>query len=150
QQRIATEPHTRLRYFCSPHHQDSALHPSIAQLEHAANFAPDDTPEAKLNKLEALLAPTMPPQEHVALLAELLSIPTAARRYPILTLTPQRKKEKTFEALLRQLEALARQRPVLMVLEDVHWIDPSSLELLSLTIDAVPSWPALVLVTFRS
>src|SRR5262252_1372634 len=122
QERIENEPYTRLRYFCSPHHQDSALHPIIAQLERAAGFEREDTPEVKLDKL-AVLAPASP--EDGALLAELLSLPTAGR-FPPLQLAPQRKKEKTFEALLRQLEGLARQRPVLMLFEDVHWIDPSS------------------------
>jgi class 3 adenylate cyclase len=110
-ERIENEPHTRVRYFCSPHHQDSALHPSIAQLERAAGFEREDTPEVKLDKLQ-LLAPASP--EDGALLAELLSLPTE-RRFPPLQLTPHRKKEKTFEALLRRLEGLARQRPVLML-----------------------------------
>ena len=146
QERLQNEPHTRLRYFCSPHHQDSALHPTIAQLERAAGFERDDTPERKLDKLAALLAPASP--EDGALLAELLSLPTEGR-FPPLQLTPQRKKEKTFEALLRQLEDLARQGPVLMLFEDVHWIDPSSRELLDLVIERVPRLPVLLLVTFR-
>ena len=100
-----------MRYFCSPHHQDSALHPIIAQLERAAGFEREDTPEVKLDKL-AVLAPASP--EDGALLAELLSLPTVGR-VPPLEFSPQRKKEKTFEALLRRLEGLARQRPVLML-----------------------------------
>ena len=146
QERLQNEPHTRLRYFCSPHHQDSALHPTIAQLGRAAGFERDDTPERKLDKLAALLAAASP--EDGALLAELLSLPTEGR-FPPLQLTPQRKKEKTFEALLRQLEDLARQGPVLMLFEDVHWIDPSSRELLDLVIERVPRLPVLLLVTFR-
>jgi predicted ATPase len=145
-ERIENEPHTRLRCFCSPHHQDSALHPSIAQLERAAGFEREDTPEVKLDKL-AVLAPASP--EDGALLAELLSLPTEGR-LPSLQLTPQRKKEKTFAALLRQLEALARQRPVLMLFEDVHWIDPSSRELLDLLVERVARLPVLLLVTFRT
>ena len=148
QERIANEPHTRLHYFCTPHHQHSALHPVIAQLERAADFEREDSPDIKLGKLEALLAPTSPPGEDVALLAELLSIPTADR-YPALDLTPERKKEKTFEALLRQLELLARRRPVLMVYEDVHWVDPTSREALSLTVEWARSWPILLLITLR-
>ncbi|CAN7707041.1 AAA family ATPase [Mesorhizobium sp. LjNodule214] len=146
QERIQNEPHTRLRYFCSPHHQDSALHPTIAQLERAAGLERDDPPEAKLDKLAALFAPVSP--EDVALLAELLSLPTEGR-FPPLQLTPQRKKEKTFDALLRRLEDLARQGPVLMLFEDVHWIDPSSRELLDLVIERVPRLPVLLLLTFR-
>jgi predicted ATPase len=143
-ERIENEPHARRRYFCSAHRQDTALHPIIAQLERTAGFEPEDTPEVKLDKL-AVLAPASP--EEGALLAELLSLPTG--RFPPLQLSPQRKKEKTFEALLRQLEALARQRPVLMIFEDLHWIDPSSRELLDLVVERVPRLPVLVLVTFR-
>ncbi|MER8957228.1 AAA family ATPase [Mesorhizobium sp. M0833] len=146
QERIQNEPHTRLRYFCSPHHQDSALHPTIAQLERAAGLERDDPPERKLDKLAGLLAPASP--QDGALLAELLSLPTEGR-FPPLQLTPQRKKEKTFDALLRQLEDLARQGPVLMLFEDVHWIDPSSRELLDLVIERVPRLPVLLLLTFR-
>jgi class 3 adenylate cyclase len=148
QERIANEPHTRLRCFCSPHHQDSALHPTIAQLERAARFVREDTPETKLQKLEALLAPTMPPDEDVALLAALLSIPTN-NRFPAPNLTPQRQKQKTFEALLRQLAVLARRQPVLMIFEDVHWIDPSSRELLDLIVERVRCLPVLLIVTLR-
>ena len=104
-ERIAAEPHTRLRYFCSPHHQDSALYPVIAQMERAAGFAHADAPAARLAKLQALLAATAPPMEDVALIAELHSLPSADLAPP-LDLTPQRKKEKTFEALLRQVEGL--------------------------------------------
>ena len=146
QERIGNEPHTRLRYFCSPHHQDSALHPTIAQLGRAAGFERDDTPERKLDRLAALLVLASP--EDRALLAELLSLPTEGR-FPPLQLTPQRKKEKTFEALLRQLEYLATQGPVMMLYEDVHWIDPSSRELLDLVIERVPRLPVLLVVTFR-
>jgi len=145
QERIENEPLTRMRYFCSPQRQDSALHPFIAQLERAAGFEREDTVEVKLDKL-TVLAPVSP--EDGALLAELLSLPTEGR-FPPLQLTPQRKKEKTFEALLRQLEALARQRPVLMLFEDVHWIDPSSRELLDLVVEHVRRLPVLLLVTFR-
>ena len=150
QNRLAGEPHTRLRYFCSPHHQDSALHPTIAQLERAAGLAREDTPEIKLTKLEALLAATQPSNEDMALLAELLSIPAAATdRYPAPNLTPQRKKEQTFEALLRRLAMLTRQRPVLMVFEDVHWVDPTSREQLDLVVGRVQRLSALLLITFR-
>jgi predicted ATPase len=145
EERIENESHTRLRYFCSPHRQDSALHPFIAQLERAAGFEHADTPEGKLDKL-AVLAPASP--EDGALLAELLSLPTEGR-FPPLQLTPQSKKEKTFAALLGQLGALARQRPVLMLFEDVQWIDPSSRELLDLLVERVPRLPVLLLVTFR-
>src|SRR5438067_13646724 len=111
-EQIGSEPHTRLRYFCSPHHQDSALYPFIAQLERAAGFGRDDTVEAKLGKLRALLAPGTRDDDDIALLTELLSLPSSTAD---LNLSPQRKREKLFEALLSQLEAEARRRPVLMV-----------------------------------
>src|SRR6266702_1724914 len=114
QERIQGEPHTRLRYFCSPHHQDSSLYPFIAQLQRAASFEREDTPGARLDKLRALLSPASPPDEDGAILAELLSIPTGARCLPM-ALTPQRKKEKSFDALVRQLEGLARRHPIMMV-----------------------------------
>ena len=143
---IESEPHTRLRYFCSPHHQDSALYPFIAQLERAAGFARDDTVDAKLGKLRALLAPGTRDDDDIALLSELLSLPSSAAD---LNLSPQRKREKLFEALLNQLEAEARRRPVLMVFEDAHWIDPTSRELLDLTVDRVRHLPVLLAITFR-
>src|SRR6266403_5119034 len=143
---IETEPHTRVRYFCSPHHQDSALYPFIAQLERAAGFTRDDAVEEKLGKLRALLAPGARDDDDIALLSELLSLPSSAAD---LNLSPQRKREKLFEALLGQLEAEARHRPVLMVFEDAHWIDPTSRELLDLTVDRVRRLPVLVAITFR-
>src|SRR5271165_733898 len=143
---INPEPHTRLRYFCSPHHQDSALYPFIAQLERAAGFARDDTAEARLGKLRALLALGAPDDDDFALLSELLSLPSSAAD---LNLSPQRKREKLFEAVLNQLEAEAQHRPVLMVFEDAHWIDPTSREILDLTVDRVRRLPVLLAITFR-
>ena len=145
-ERLFGEAHARLRYFCSPHHQESALHPFIAQLERAAGFAREDTVETRLDKLQALVAPASPSIEDLALLAELLSLP-AELRYPQLTLSPQAKKEKTFVALLRQLEWLAALQPVLFICEDVHWIDPSSRELLDRTLELTASLPVLLVIT---
>jgi class 3 adenylate cyclase/predicted ATPase len=146
--RLYAEPHIRLRYFCSPYCRDSALYPFIDQLWHAAEFARDDPPEAKLEKLEGVLARAAPPDEDVALLADLMSLP-ASERHPLPNLSPQRKKERTLEALIRQLEGLARQQPVLMVFEDAHWVDPTSRELLDLTIERIRNLPVLLIVTFR-
>ena len=149
QERLGGEPHTRLRYFCSPHHQDSALYPIITQLERAAGFRREDTDEQRLDKLEAVLAQaTNDLSEAVPLLADLLSIPTGDR-YPPLDLTPQKRKEKTLQALLAQVEGLAARQPVLMVFEDVHWSDPTTRELLDLLIDRVPTLPVLLIITFR-
>ena len=124
---IEGEPLTRLRYFCSPHHQDSALYPFIVQLERAAGFARDDTAVEKREKMRKLLASRARGDDEVELLAELLSLPNSAAD---LNFSPQRKRQKLFEASLHQLEAIARARPVLMLFEDAHWIDPSSRELL--------------------
>ena len=148
-ERLSGEPYTRLRYFCSPHHQDSALYPTIAQLERAAGFRREDTDEQRLAKLEAVLAQgTNDLSEAVPLLADLLSIPTGDR-YPPLNLTPQKRKEKTLHAQLAQLEGLVARQPVLMVWEDVHWSDPTTRESLDLLIDRVPALRVLVLITFR-
>jgi class 3 adenylate cyclase/predicted ATPase len=148
EERLHAEAHLRLRYFCSPYHQDSALFPFIDQLGRASGFTRDDMPAAKLDKLEALLARAEPPDEDVAFFADLLSLP-GSERHPLPNLSPQRKKERTLEALLRQLEGLAHRQPVLMVFEDAHWIDPTSRELLDLTVERVRGLPVLLIVTFR-
>jgi predicted ATPase/class 3 adenylate cyclase len=142
------EPHARLRYFCSSHHQNSALFPFIAQLERSAGFERDETPSAKLTKLEALIAANAGAEGDFPLLAELLSLPSSDRYAP-LDLTPQRKKEKTFEALLRLLAALVQQLPVVMIFEDLHWADATSRELLDLIIERVATMPVLLIATFR-
>jgi predicted ATPase len=146
-QRIAGEPHTGLRYFCSPHHQDSALYPFITQLEHAAGFARDDTNATKLDKLEALLGDGAEPGD-LWLIAEMLSL-SGGGRFPPLDLSPQRKKERTLTALLHQLQALARRQPVLMIFEDLHWIDPTSREVLDLTVEKITELPVLLVATYR-
>jgi predicted ATPase len=147
-ERLANEPHTRLRDFCSPQHTDSALYPVISQMERAASFAYEDTPQRKLDKLDALLAQTFTPQQHAALFAEMLSLPDD-RRYPTLELTPQQRREQTLEALTAQVAVLARSNPVLMIFEDAHWIDPSSLEVLGRTVDRLKTLRLLLIVTYR-
>src|SRR5262244_1390105 len=144
---IAGEPHTRLRYQCSPYHRDSVLQPFVVALGRAARLAAEDPAERQLDKLEAILAPT-----HIAetapLVASLLSIPTG-QRYPPLALSAAQQRRLTLAALLDQLEALARQKPVLMLFEDAHWADATSLEVLDLTVERVRALPVLVLITFR-
>jgi class 3 adenylate cyclase/tetratricopeptide (TPR) repeat protein len=148
-ERLANDPHIRLRYFCSPHHQDSALYPSITQLERAAGFRRDDTDEQRLSKLETVLAQaTNDLGEVVPLMADLLSIPTGDR-YPPLNLSPQKRKEKILQAQLAQLEGLAARQPVLMVFEDIHWSDPTTRESLDLLIDRLPNLRVLAILTFR-
>ena len=135
-ERLAGEPHTRLRYFCSPQHTDSALYPIIGQMERAAGLAYDDKPQAKLDKLNAVLAQTSTSPEDAALFAEMLSLPNDGR-YPTLELAPDQRRQRTLEALTSQLAGLARQRPVLMIFEDAHWVDPTSLEVLGRTVDRI-------------
>jgi class 3 adenylate cyclase/predicted ATPase/ABC-type transport system involved in cytochrome c biogenesis ATPase subunit len=144
---VADEPHTRLRYQCSPYHRDSVLHPFVVALGRAAHLAAEDPAETQLEKLEALLAPARI-AETAPLFASLLSIPTGGR-YPPLTLSAAQQRRLTLAALLDQLEALARQKPVLMLFEDVHWADASSLEVLDLTVERVRALPVLALLTFR-
>jgi NADH-quinone oxidoreductase B subunit len=147
-ERLGNAPHTRLRYFCSPQHTDSAFHPIINQMERAAHLAHDDDATAKLDKLDALLAQTSTPRQAAALLAELLSLPNDGR-YPALDLAPQQRRQKTIEALISQVEVLTRSSPVLMIFEDAHWSDPSSLELLGRTLDRIATLPVVLIVTFR-
>jgi len=147
-ERLGAEPSTRLRYFCSPQHTDSAFYPIIGQMEHAAGFMRDDAPQARLDKLDALLARTLTSIQDAALLAELLSL-TNDGRYPALDLTAQQRRQRTMEALTAQLAGLASRQPVLMIFEDVHWIDPTSLEVLSRTMDRIKALPALLVITFR-
>jgi class 3 adenylate cyclase/predicted ATPase len=148
-ERLSGEPQTRLRLFCSPHHQDTALYPSITQLERAAGFRRDDTDEQRLTKLEAVLALAANDLgEAVPLLADLLSIPTGDR-YPALDLTPQKRREKTLRSLVAQVEGLAARQPVLLVVEDAHWADPTSLELFDLIVERASRLPLLAIVTFR-
>jgi class 3 adenylate cyclase/predicted ATPase len=147
QETLEGEPHTTLRWFCSLYRQDSALHPVVSHLEHAAQFDRDDRAQEKLNKLRAVLALPSAGQD-LMLLAELLSIPTGDQ-YPPLGLTPHQKKEKTFEALLRQIELRARLQPLLMVYEDAQWSDPTSREWLDLVVRRMAALPVLLLITFR-
>ena len=147
-ERLAGDPHTRLRYFCSPQHTDSALYPIIGQMERAAGLARDDAPRAKLDKLDAVLAPTSTSIEDAALFAAMLSLPNEGR-YPTLDLDPPQRRQRTMEALVSQVEALARRKPVLMIFEDAHWTDPTSLEVFGRMVDRIAGLRTLLVVTFR-
>ena len=147
-ERLASEPHARLRHFCSPQHMDSALYPIISQMERAAGYAHDDTPQAKLDKLDALLTQSIASRLDAALFAEMLSVPNDGR-YPKRELTPQQRRQGTLEALTARLEKLSSRHPVLMIFEDIHWIDPTSLEMLNRTVDRIKTLPVLLIVTFR-
>jgi class 3 adenylate cyclase/predicted ATPase len=142
------EPHMRLRFFCSPQHTNSALHPAVGQMERAAGLARDDALPTKLDKLDVLLRQASTSAEDAALLAEMLSLPNDGR-YPRLELTPRQRREKTMDALIRQSEALSGSVPLLVVLEDAHWADPSSLELFGRLMNWIATHRVLLIVTFR-
>jgi class 3 adenylate cyclase/predicted ATPase len=145
---VSAKPHA-LRYFCSPHHQSSPLHPFIEHLERAAGFDLHDTAERKLDKLETLLGPgTMEIGAAAPIIAALLSIPVGDRYAP-LAMSAQHQKELTFQVLFDQLAGIAARQPVLILFEDAHWIDPSSVELLRFVMEHLGSMPVLLLVTFR-
>jgi DNA-binding winged helix-turn-helix (wHTH) protein/tetratricopeptide (TPR) repeat protein len=145
---LATEQHMHLRYFCSAQRADSALYPIIGQMERAAGLARDDTPQGKLDKLDAMLVETSTPLQDTALFAEMLSLPNDGR-YPALELAPRQRRERTLDALNWQMEALSRSSPVLMIFEDVQWIDPTSLEALGRAVDRIRVLRVLLIVTFR-
>ena len=147
-ERVASEPHTRLRYFCSPQHTDSAFYPIVSQMERAAGLAHDDLPRARLDKLDTLLAVTATSREDAALFAEMLSLPNDSR-YPVRELDPRQRRQKTMEALIGHIEAASRQSAVLMILEDAHWADPSSLEAFGRLVDRIDRLRVLLFVTFR-
>src|SRR5262245_29813137 len=147
-ERLAAEPHTRLRYFCSSQHTDSAFHPIIGQMERAAGLTPGDTPQARLDKLDALLAQTRTSIQDAALFAELLSLPNDGR-YPALELPPAQRRPRPLEALVSQIKALTRSSPALILFEDANWTDPTSLEALGRIVDLIVTLPVLLVVTFR-
>jgi class 3 adenylate cyclase/predicted ATPase len=147
-ERLRGQPYIRQRCFCSPYRQDSALYPFIDQIGRAAELTPADPPGAQIKKLEALLARASTSEEDAAFLTDLLSLP-APRRQLAPNLSPQRKKERTLEALIRRLENLAHRQPLVMVFEDAQWVDPTSRELLDLVVERVRNLPVLLIVTFR-
>ncbi len=147
-ERLSGEPLTRLRYFCSPHHADSALYPIIAQMERAAGFVHNDNVQRKLDKLDALLTQTATSTEDPKLFADMLLLPNDGR-YRELNLSAKQRRDRTLEALTKQIEALARLNPVLMIFEDAHWADPTSLEALGLAVNRIANRRVLLIVTFR-
>jgi predicted ATPase len=117
-------------------------------MERTAGLTLGDTPQARLDKLDAVLAQTSTSIEDAALFAEMLSLPNDGR-YPALELAPQQRRQRTLEALVLQIETLTHQSSVLMIFEDAHWIDPTSLEVLGRTVDRIQTLPVLLIVTFR-
>ena len=147
-ERLANESHTRLRAFCSPQQTNTALHPIIAQMERAAGFARDDTPQGKLDKLDILLQRSATSKEDAELMADLLSLPNDGR-YPASELAPRQQRQRTLDALVRQVETLSKSAPVLMVFEDTHWADPTSVELIGRLVSRIGNHRVMIIVTFR-
>ena len=149
-ERIAGQPHVRLRFQCSPYHTNSALYPFIHQLEREADFRSGDSAAQRLDKLEATLRGSTAHMAEISpLIAALLSVPTAGR-YPPLQLTPQQQKAKTIAALLDRLEGLAARAPVLFLFEDMHWVDPTSAEVLDLWAQRIRAVRSLAILTSRN
>ena len=149
EERLQSEPHITLRHFCSAHHTNSALYPFIRQLERASRFERSDSPAEKFSKLEALLMRSGADADRVvAPLANLLSLPLNDR-YHVPEMSPQKRKEMTLAALLAQFGGLAARQPVFVIFDDVHWADPTSLELLTVTLEQVQRLPVLLLITAR-
>jgi len=147
---VEGESHARIENHCSPYYQNSPLYPVIGHLQRLLEFGRQDSPEEKINKLEGALEHYgFSLQEEVPLFASLLSIPLPDR-YPSLTHTPQRQKQKTLEALLAWLLKEAEKQTLLFIMEDLHWADPSTLEFLSLLVNQVPTARIFTLLTFRT
>ncbi|MFB3105061.1 MAG: AAA family ATPase, partial [Pseudomonadales bacterium] len=147
--RLEAEPHNRVLYYGSPYHQNSALHPVIDQLERGSRFDKNDTAAQKLDKLGAVLSDLdLPTTQHAPVLASLLSLPTDGR-YPALELEPGQLKKRTLEAIIAIVQAMSSKQPVLMAVEDAHWIDPTTQELVGLLIEHLQSARILLVVSFR-
>ena len=148
-ERVADEPHVRMRYQCSPHHVNDAFYPITSQIWHAAGFVSGESPASRLDKLETMIARSGLEAKDIApLLAALLSI-SFEGRYPALEMAPSEQKERTIAALLALLEGLTKNVPVLALLEDAHWIDPTSLDVFSRLVDRLPGLRALLVITSR-
>jgi class 3 adenylate cyclase/predicted ATPase len=148
-ERLEDEPHNRILYYCSPYHQNSAFYPTIDQLDRGLRFEKDDSSAERLNKLDAVLENLgLPLEEHAFPLATLLSLPVNGR-YPPLELSPAQLKKRTFQALVAIIESMASQKPVVMVVEDIHWIDPSTQEFISLLMEQLQTDRFLLVVTCR-
>ena len=149
--RIASQQQIVLRYYCSERFQNTALYPVIQHLQHAAGLAEDDPAEVKLAKLERLLLLGAAPSDAASQLpyiATLLSIPIGSRYSPIAD-SPERQREQTQRALEAQVLNLAREQPVLIVFEDLHWVDPTTLGLLDRFVRKIAEAPVMTLVTSR-
>nr|WP_283812926.1 adenylate/guanylate cyclase domain-containing protein [Bradyrhizobium rifense] len=148
-EQVAPDAPTQLRYYCSPQHTNSALYPIIKQIGRRANFTREDDQKTRLGKLDAVLDRSSAPVSHRAALADLLQLANDGR-YPTDGLTPAQRRQRMFEAIVLDIQSQARANPVLMIFEDLHWIDPTSLELLGQLIEVIAALPVLLVATFRT
>src|SRR5207249_9918169 len=147
---VANQPHTCWECRSLPYYQNTALYPIVDLLQRTWRFEPQETPEAKLGQLDQTLSQyRLPLEESVPLFAPLLSLPIPEDRYPPLNVSPQRQRQKTLEAIVAILLKLAEQQPVLFILEDLHWTDPTTLEFLGLLVEQVPTVAIYTLLTCR-
>jgi predicted ATPase len=147
---VAKEPHTRWECRSLSYFENTALFPLMDLFQRLLRFQAAETPDDKLGKLEQMLSQyRIPLEETVPLFAPLLSLPLPEDRYPLLNLSPQRQRQKTLETIVAMLLELAEHQPVLFILEDLHWTDPTTLELLNLLIEQTPTASMLVLLTCR-
>lgn len=147
--RLADELHAKLRYSCSPQHQGSALYPIISQLTYAAGISREDSDDQKYDKLDVLVGPSIKDPIDLKLIAELLSIPTSGR-FPQDELSPQLRKTRTFAALSSAINELCSEKPLLIIFEDAHWIDPTSAELIELCMENIERQGVFLIMTSRS
>jgi class 3 adenylate cyclase/DNA-binding response OmpR family regulator len=148
-ERVGDEPQVRLRYQCSPHHVNDPFYPITSEIWHAAGFVSGEPAAARLDKLEAMIARSgLEAMDIAPFLASLLSIPFEGR-YPLLEMAPGEQKERTIAALIALFEGLTKDAPLLVALEDAHWIDPTSLDVFGRLVDRRPNLRALLFVTFR-
>jgi class 3 adenylate cyclase/predicted ATPase len=148
---VANEPHTHWECRSSPYYQNTALFPLVDLFQRMLQFEAHDTPDMRVEKLEhALSQYRLPIEETVPLFAPLLSLPLSEHRYPLLNLSPQRQRQKTLETIVAILLELAEHHPVLFIIEDLHWTDPTTLELLHLVLDQTPTAAMCVLLTCRA
>ncbi|MEO8047845.1 MAG: adenylate/guanylate cyclase domain-containing protein, partial [Nitrospirota bacterium] len=147
--RLADEPYQRVQFQCSPYHTNTAFYPAINFLREAAGLTSQDSADAQLNKLDVLVIDSeIDKQDTVALFADLLSI-RGAHRYPPLNVSSEKRKDMTLEALVYHLQKLADRCPLLLIVEDVHWLDPTTLDLMTRIIDRIRQMRMLLLITCR-
>ena len=146
--RLKGERFLRIRCFCSQQQTNSALHPIIDHVERSAGFVRDDTLHTKLDKLDALLRQSWHSAEDSALFMQMLSLPNDGR-YPVLELAPRQRRQTTMDALVRQVEILSNSGPLLVIFEDAHWADPTSLDLMGRLATHIASHRVLMVISFR-